>query len=94
MKLEEFRPANNWVLIRLNPESRETEGGIYLPDSATLVSYQEGVIVAGPRYSSYEQGTRVLFTRAAGRDIVFDGQDKSDEYQLVDVEDLVGYANG
>ena len=89
MKLDKFTPVNRLLLLELVADAKETEGHILLPDSATLVAYQEGVVVRDPN-NGYQPGDHLLFTRATGREIVFDGQDKAVEYVLVDALDIVG----
>ena len=88
MKLDKFEPAGSRILLELIPDAK-MHGEIILPDSATMLQYQEGIVVRG-MIGCYEKGEHLLFTRSTGREIEFDGQDKETEYVLVDIDDIAG----
>ncbi len=70
-----IQPLNGNVLVKPLEAATQTQGGLYLPETAREVS-AEGVIQALPPGDGAEVtiGDRVLYKRFAGEEISFGGE--------------------
>ena len=79
----EIKPLFDRVVLRLEQEKGKSECGIFLPDStkeksqiATVVAVGTGGKVDGEEIEmQVEVGDRVLFSKFAGVEFKFDGED-------------------
>lgn len=77
-----IRPLSNRVLVRVDEQKTETEGGIALPDTAQEKPETGTVVAIGPGFihpktgvrspMSVSVGERVMFHRLSGRHTVLD----------------------
>jgi chaperonin GroES len=91
-----FQPTGNRVVLTLDELSEKTEGGLYVPQSAspsegpkkaTVVSVSEGYIVNGiETRSKFFKGDRVLVDALGGANVRIEGAD----YLVVRNEDILG----
>ena len=67
-------PANDFVLVRPDETSNETEGGIFLPDAAKKRPETGRVVAIGPKVKeSISVGDRIVYDLYAGVDVESDG---------------------
>lgn len=61
------RPLSDWILVRYDPETKETEGGIVKPEGAHDVVHEWGTVLAvGPGKYYEKLGDRVPLEVAPG----------------------------
>ena len=84
MSETKIRPLADKLLIKIIDDTQQTQGGIFIPDSAKEKPQKGEVIAAGPGAMNKEGkreelevkvGDTVLFAKYAGTDIKFDGQE-------------------
>ena len=82
--MSQIRPLADKLLIKIIDDTQQTQGGIFIPDSAKEKPQKGEVIAAGPGALNKEGkreelevkvGDTVLFAKYAGTDIKFDGQE-------------------
>jgi len=82
--MSQIRPLADKLLIKIIDDTQQTQGGIFIPDSAKEKPQKGEVIAAGPGAMNKEGkreelevkvGDTVLFAKYAGTDIKFDGQE-------------------
>jgi chaperonin GroES len=91
---EKIRPLQDRVIVKRMEEERTSEGGIYLPDSATEKPSRGEVIAAGPgKYDNgklqelaLKVGDKVLFGKYSGTEVKVDGE----ELVVMREEDVMG----
>lgn len=91
-----FQPTGNRVVLSLDEITDKTEGGLYVPQSATpadgpkkatVVSVSDGYIVNGIATTSrFAKGDRVLVDALGGANVRIEGSD----YLIVRNEDVLG----
>jgi len=92
--LAQIKPTSGYVLIEPEEAAKQTNSGIYLPDSATSDKPQQGLVLAvGP--SSYQDGkeivspakkdSKVIYKKWGGNEVKIDGK----EYLFVKFEDIL-----
>ena len=84
MSETKIRPLADKLLIKIIDDTQQTQGGIFIPDSAKEKPQKGEVIAAGPGALNKEGkreemevkvGDTVLFAKYAGTDIKFDRQE-------------------
>ena len=79
-----IRPLADKLLIKIIDDTQQTQGGIFIPDSAKEKPQKGEVIAAGPgamnkdgkrEEMEVKVGDKVLFAKYAGTDIKFDRQE-------------------
>lgn len=74
LRIEDFRPGGNHLLVRPAPSQTTTKGGLHLPQSAIQPS-KIGTVVAAPEACGYEVGDTVLFRGGGGCQLMFEGEE-------------------
>lgn len=106
MKIEEFKPIDDRVVVRPHKPDEKTEAGVYLPPAALaqrkeIVQSGEVVAVGPGRFTSdgrYEAmpkeiqvGSIVFFARFQGWLFTIEDDGKEIEYRVFGIHDLLGY---
>ncbi len=90
----ELTPLRNRVVLqKIEPEEKQTEGGIVIPDTAQDQPQRAEVIAVGPGYMEngevvepdVEEGDIVLFSQYSGTEVEFSGE----ELLVMDAGDLL-----
>ncbi|MFW5699188.1 MAG: co-chaperone GroES [Planctomycetota bacterium] len=95
MAATNIKPLGDQVLVKRAEASEETDGGIFLPESAKDKP-QEGMVLAvgngrvlddGSRSTfTVKQGDRIVFTSYAGTEVTYTDED----YLLMRESDILG----
>ena len=90
-----IKPLRDGVVVKQKPEQKQTEGGIYLPDTAEKEKPQTGEILAcGPGKRDQEGkyipidlsvGDVVLYNKYSGTNVTVSGED----YLVLREEDVM-----
>lgn len=79
-----FQPINDRVLIQRSEFSKQTAGGLFIPDSVGEAPNEGTVVGVGPgsktkkgkiQPTSVKVGNKVLFSKYSGNEIKIDGQE-------------------
>ena len=71
-----IKPLGKRVVVKPRKEEEKTEGGIYLPETASKEKPQQGdVIAVGPEFKELKKGDRVIFAKYGGTEIKIDGDE-------------------
>jgi len=93
------RPLQDRILVRRVAEEEKTKGGIIIPDTAKEKPIEGKVIAVGNgkvledgkvRPLDVKAGDRILFSKYAGTEIKFDGE----EHLIMREEDILGVIEG
>lgn len=93
-----IRPLHDRILVRRMKEDEKTAGGIIIPDTAKEKPQKGEVVATGNGRVNDEgktfplevkKGDTVLFSKYAGTDLKFDGQ----EYLMITENDVLGILN-
>ena len=93
-----IRPLHDRILVRRMKEDEKTAGGIIIPDTAKEKPQKGEVVATGNGRVNDEgktfplevkKGDTVLFSKYAGTDLKFDGQ----EYLMITESDVLGILN-
>ena len=95
----DIRPLYDRIVVRRVEEKEQTQGGLYIPDSAQEKP-QHGEVVAVGRGKRLENGTlvpldvkvgdRILFGKYSGSDIKIGGE----EYLIMKEDEVLGILEG
>ncbi len=87
MSKNRVQPLGDNVLIEPQESKKKTEGGIYLPDTGSEETPQEGKVIAAGDHKNIKvkKGQEVIYRKYAGTDIKIDGR----KYILVKNEDIL-----
>jgi chaperonin GroES len=87
MKKEKIMPLGENVLIEFQVEKKKTDFGIYLPETSSKETPQEGKIVAigESKDIKVKKGQVVIFRPYSGTDIKLDGK----KYMILKNEDIL-----
>ena len=90
-----IRPLFDKIVIKVIEEAEQTQGGIFIPDSAKEKPQKGEVVAVGPG-KTLDSGERerldvkvgeiVLYAKYAGNDIKIDNT----EYKILSVRDVLG----
>jgi chaperonin GroES len=71
MKKKNIKPLGDNVLVEMQEAKKKTEMGIYLPDTATGETPQEGKVVAigDSKDIKVKKGQTIIFKRYGGTDV-------------------------
>jgi chaperonin GroES len=69
-----FKPLNKRVLVKLDEAKRQTDSGIYLPESAQNDFATGNVIAVGNEAALVKEGDKIMFAHTVGVDIEVDGE--------------------
>lgn len=87
MKKEKIIPLGDNILIEFQEAKKKTETGIYLPETSSKETPQEGKIVAigESKDIKVKKGQTVIFRPYSGTDIKIDGK----KYMILKNEDIL-----
>ena len=94
MSETKIRPLADKLLIKIVDDTQQTQGGIFIPDSAKEKPQKGEVIAAGPgalnkdgarEEMEVKVGNKVLFAKYAGTDVKFDGE----EFKILSEKDIL-----
>lgn len=89
------RPLHDRVLVKRMEEETKTAGGIIIPDNSKEKPAQGQIVEVGSgtrtesgdvRSLEVQKGDKVLFSKYAGTEVKFDGQ----EYLIMKEDDILG----
>ena len=90
-----IKPLQDRILVKRFESEEKTAGGIIIPDSAKEKPQEGEIIATGPGKFldngnrvelTVKEGDKVLFSKYAGTEITFDGQ----EYLIMREDDILG----
>jgi chaperonin GroES len=99
LKVANFRPLGDRVLVRRVKEEEKTRGGIIIPDTAQEKPQEGEVVAVGPgaRDEDGERipldvqvGDRILFGKWSGTEVKLDGE----EFLIMKESDVMGIVDG
>lgn len=71
-----IRPLGERVVVKPQKQEEKTEGGIYLPETASKERPQQGEITAvGSDFKGVKEGDTVVFAKYGGTEVKLDGED-------------------
>lgn len=80
-----IKPLGERIVVKPEKQEEKTEGGIYLPETATKDKPQKGEVIAvGPDFKGVKKGDTVIFAKYGGTEVKL-----GDEEYLVLGEDDV-----
>ncbi|MDD3237303.1 MAG: co-chaperone GroES [Candidatus Gastranaerophilales bacterium] len=90
-----IRPLADKLVIKVIEDAEQTQGGIFIPDSAKEKPQKGEVIAVGPGKTNekgekedmgVKEGEIVLFAKYAGTDLKMDHT----EYKILSIKDVLG----
>ena len=83
----EIRPLGNRIAVKAKKQEEKTEGGIYLPATASKDKPQQGEVIAvGPDFKGVKKGDTVIFAKYGGTEVKLDGDE---EYLVLGEDDVL-----
>ena len=82
-----LKPLGDRIVVKVIEDTEQTQGGIFIPDSAKEKP-QKGEVVAvglGKMNDKGERGQKVLYAKYAGTDVKMDGT----EYKILSIKDAL-----
>jgi len=86
MSKEELKPYGTRLLVKRTEVSKQTAGGLYLPNQEAEKHNEGTVVTAGPECSLVNVGDKVIFMPFAGFEIEIAGR----KYIVLPEEDVMG----
>ncbi len=85
-----IKPLGERIVVKpLKEDEEKTEGGIYLPETASKEKPQKGKVIAvGPDFKGVKKGDTVIFAKYGGTEIKIDNED----YLVLGVDDVLAIA--
>jgi len=84
-----IKPLGKRIVVKPLKQEEKTEGGIYLPDTASKDKPQRGEVIAvGPDFKGVKKGDKVIFAKYGGTEINI----KEEEYLILGVDDVLAIA--
>ncbi|RLE07007.1 co-chaperone GroES [Candidatus Aerophobetes bacterium] len=81
-----IKPLGSRIVVKPVKQEQKTEGGIYLPDTASKEKPQEGEVIAvGPDFKGVKKGDKVLFAKYGGTEVKI----KEDEFLVLGEDDVL-----
>ena len=81
-----IKPLGKRVVVKPWKEEEKTEGGIYLPETASKEKPQQGKVIAvGADFKELKKGDRVIFAKYGGTEIKIE----EDEYLVLGEDDVL-----
>ena len=82
-----IRPLGNRIAVKGKKQEEKTEGGIYLPATASKDKPQQGKVIAvGPDFKGVKKGDTVIFAKYGGTEVKLDGDE---EYLVLGEDDVL-----
>jgi len=84
-----IKPLGERIVVKTLKQKEKTEGGIYLPETASKDKPQKGKVIAvGPDFKGVKKGDTVIFAKYGGTEVEFDNE----EYLVLGVDDVLAIA--
>ncbi|TET11520.1 co-chaperone GroES [Candidatus Aerophobetes bacterium] len=84
-----IKPLGERIVVKPLKQEEKTEGGIYLPDTASKDKPQRGEVIAvGPDFKGVKKGDKVIFAKYGGTEIEIE----EEEYLILGVDDVLAIA--
>jgi len=84
-----IKPLGKRIVVKPLKQEEKTEGGIYLPDTASKDKPQRGEVIAvGPDFKGVKKGDKVIFAKYGGTEIKIE----EEEYLILGVDDVLAIA--
>jgi len=81
-----IRPLGERIVVKPRKQEEKTEGGIYLPETATKEKPQQGKVIAvGSDFKGVKEGDTVIFAKYGGTEVKLDGE----EYLVLGEDDVL-----
>ncbi|HHF98860.1 MAG TPA: co-chaperone GroES [Candidatus Aerophobetes bacterium] len=81
-----IRPLGERIVVKPQKQEEKTQGGIYLPETATKEKPQQGEVIAvGPDFKGVKKGDIVIFAKYGGTEVKIDGE----EYLVLGEDDVL-----
>ncbi len=81
-----IKPLGERIVVRPIKQEEKTEGGIYLPETASKEKPQRGdVIAVGADFKGVKKGDKVIFAKYGGAEIKIDDE----EYLILGEDDVL-----
>ena len=89
-----IKPLGDRIVLKVIDDVQQTQGGIFIPDSAKEKPQKGEVVAVGPRKTmdsgereplDVKVGDKVLYAKYAGTDVKMDGV----EYKILSVKDVL-----
>jgi len=82
-----IKPLGKRIVVRPLKQEEKTEGGIYLPETASKEKPQEGKVTAvGSEFKGVKVGDTVVFAKYGGTEIKIEDED----YLVLGEDDVLG----
>jgi chaperonin GroES len=82
-----IKPLGKRVVVKALEQEQKTEGGIYLPETASKEKPQQGEVTAvGDEFKGVKIGDKVVFAKYGGTEIKIEGED----YLVLGEDDVLG----
>jgi chaperonin GroES len=84
-----IKPLGERIVVKPVKEEEKTEGGIYLPETASKEKPQQGKVIAvGSDFKGVKKGETVIFAKYGGTEIKIENED----YLVLGVDDVLAVA--
>jgi len=84
-----IKPLGERIVVKPLEQEEKTEGGIYLPDTASKDKPQRGEVIAvGPDFKGVKKGDKVIFAKYGGTEIKIG----KEEYLVLGADDVLAIA--
>jgi len=84
-----IKPLGERIVVKPLEQKEKTEGGIYLPETASKDKPQKGKVIAvGPDFKGVKKGDTVIFAKYGGTEVEFDNE----EYLILGIDDVLAIA--
>ncbi len=84
-----IKPLGERIVVKPLEQEEKTEGGIYLPDTASKDKPQRGEVIAvGPDFKGVKKGDKVIFAKYGGTEIKIE----EEEYLVLGADDVLAIA--
>jgi len=84
-----IRPLGERIVVKPLRQKEKTQGGIYLPETASKDKPQQGEVIAiGPDFKGVKKGDTVIFAKYGGTEIKVENE----EYLVLAADDVLARA--
>lgn len=84
-----IKPLGERIVVKPLEQEEKTEGGIYLPDTASKDKPQQGEVIAvGPDFKGVKKGDKVIFAKYGGTEIEIE----EEKYLVLGIDDVLAIA--
>ncbi|HDN84196.1 co-chaperone GroES [Candidatus Aerophobetes bacterium] len=81
-----IKPLGERIVVKPEKQEEKTEGGIYLPETASKEKPQKGEVIAvGPDFKGVKKGDKVLFAKYGGTEVKLGNE----EYLVLGEDDVL-----